>query len=308
MFLRHGGRLLGAGIAFYSMLSVAPIFVLALYIAGLVTREDFARAALLHNMAGWVGEDGAHTLEMLIDRARGATNGTLASGLSILVLLYASTRLFAALERAINVMWGVETADTPSVRDKALHLLRKRGMGLLMVIGVGGILLGLVGLHLALSLAASYVPHAPHLSRAVEAMTSFGITVALFFLLFMTLPAARIAWADAAWGALFTATFFSLGSHAIAAYVSHKDIAAHYGDAGTVVMLLLWVQYCAQIFLIGAAFTGARARRRGTLGSLGADFVIKMPASPPPTSTAPSSAAATAAAAAPTPASSESGQ
>jgi len=283
MFLRHGGRLLGAGIAFYSMLSVAPIFVLALHVAGLVTREDFARAALLRNMSGWVGDDGSRTIGMLVDRARSSTNGTLASVLSIVVLLYASTRLFAALERAINVMWGVEAADTPSVRDKAIHLLRKRGMGLLMVIGVGGILLGLVGLHLALSMAASYVPHAPHLSRAVEAATSFGITVALFFLLFMTLPAARIAWADAWWGALFTATFFSLGSHAIAAYVSHKDVSAHYGDAGTVVMLLLWVQYCAQIFLIGAAFTGARSRRRGTFGAQGADFVIKMPPAPEPT-------------------------
>ena len=283
MFLRHGGRLLGAGIAFYSMLSVAPIFVLALYIVGLVTREDVARAALLRNMAGWVGDDGARTIGMLVDRARASTNGTLASILSVVVLLYASTRLFAALERAINVMWGVQ-AQTDSVRDKALHLLRKRGMGLLMVIGVGAILLSLVGLHLALSLAASYVPHAPHLSRAVEALTSFGITIALFFLLFMTLPAARIGWADAAVGSLFTATFFSLGSHAIAAYVSHKDVSAHYGDAGTVVMLLLWVQYCAQIFLIGAAFTGVRARRRGTFGAPGAELVIRMPEPAPPTS------------------------
>lgn len=279
MFLRHGGRLLGAGIAFYSMLSVAPIFVLALHLAGLVTREDMARAALLRNMSGWVGDDGARTIGTLVDRARSSTSGTLASILSLLVLVYASTRLFAALERAINVMWGVETLDTPSVRDKALHLLRKRGMGLLMVIGVGAILLGLNALHIALSLAASYVPHAPHLSRAVEAVTSFGITVALFFLLFMTLPAARISWRDAAVGSLLTAVFFSLGSHAIAAYVSHKDVAAHYGDAGTVVMLLLWVQYCAQIFLVGAAFTGARARRRGTLTSPRVDFVIRMPES-----------------------------
>ncbi len=279
MFLRHGGRLLGAGIAFYSMLSVAPIFVLALHIVGLVTREDIARAALLRNMAGWVGDDGARTIGSLVDRARASTNGTLASVLSLLVLVYASTRLFAALERAINVMWGVETLDTPSVRDKAIRLLRKRGMGLLMVLGVGGILLGLVFLHIALSLAASYVPNAPHLSRGVEAVSSFAITVALFFVLFMTLPAARISWRDAGIGALFTTVFFSLGSHAIAAYVSHKDIAARYGDAGTVVMLLLWVQYCAQIFLLGAAFTGVRARRRGTLASPPADFVIRMPES-----------------------------
>lgn len=279
MFFRHGGRLLGAGIAFYSMLSVAPIFVLALYIAGLVTREDMARAALLHDMSGWVGEDGARTIGALVDRARATTSGSVASVLSVVVLLYASTRLFSALERAINVMWGVASLDTPSVRDKALRQLRKRGMGLLMVVGVGAILLALVALHLALSIAASWVPHAPHVSRAIEGVTSFGITIALFLVLFKVLPAAKIAWIDAAVGALLTAGLFWLGSHAVAAYVAHKDVAARYGDAGTVVMLLLWVQYCAQIFLIGAAFTGARARRRGTLGMEKADFVIRMPES-----------------------------
>src|SRR5262249_47452779 len=155
--------------------------------------------------------------------------------------------------------------------------LRKRGMGLLMVLGVGAILLALVGLHLALSIAASWVPVASHVSRAIEGLMSFGITVALFFVLFMALPAARIAWVDAAWGAGLTASLFWIGSHAVSAYVAHKDVSARYGDAGTVVMLLLWVQYSAQIFLIGAAFTGARARRRGTLGAQRADFVIRMP-------------------------------
>ncbi len=267
MFFRHGGRLLGAGIAFYSMLSVAPIFVLALHLAGLVTREDMARAALLHDMSHWVGEDGARTIGALVNRARATTSGGVASVLSVLVLLYASTRLFSALERAINVMWGVAALETPSVRDKALRQIRKRGMGLLMVVGVGAILLGLVALHLALSIAASWVPNAPHVSRAVEGLTSFTITVLLFFVLFMALPATKIAWTDGAVGALLTAVLFWLGSHAVAAYVAHKDVAAHYGDAGTVVMLLLWVQYCAQIFLIGAAFTGARARRRKTLST-----------------------------------------
>lgn len=280
-FFRQGGRLLGAGIAFYSMLSVAPVFVLALWVAGLVTREDVARAALLRDMAGWVGDDGARTMGALVDRARATTDGTLASALSILVLVYASTRLFAALERGINSMWGVAVADeTPSMRDKALAILRKRGVGLLMVAFVGGILLALVAVHLALAFAEEYVPEAHRASRLVEGLASFGITVALFFFLFMLLPAVRIAWLDGLVGAALTAALFWLGSHAIAEYVSHKDIAARYGDAGTVVMLLLWVQYCAQIFLFGAAFTGARARRRGTLGAPRGDFAVAASAGP----------------------------
>lgn len=265
-FFRHGGRLLGAGIAFYSMLSVAPILVLALWLAGLITREDVARAALLEDMASWVGPDGAHTLGVLVDRARASTGGSLASALSILVLLYASTRLFSALERAINVMWGIQSIDTPtSMRDKALKQLRKRGIGLGLVLLVGFVMLFLVGLQWALGLAASYVPDVPHLPRVVHALVSLGVTTVLFFLLFVGLPSARISMLDAVIGAALTAVLFSVGSHLISSYVTHKNVAERYGDAGTVVMLLLWVSYSSQIFLIGAAFTGARARRRGTL-------------------------------------------
>lgn len=265
-FFRQGGRLLAAGIAFYAMLSVAPIFVLGLWVAGLFTREDVARAALLDDMARWVGEDGAHTLGVLIDRARASTGGTLASTLSVVVLLYASTRLFSALERAINVMWGVQKLEgSTSMRDKALGQLRKRGFGLGLVVIVGAIMLFLVGLQWALGLAHSYVPEVPHLPRAVHALVSLVITTFLFLLLFVGLPAARIAFIDALFGAALTALLFSLGAQAIAAYVTHKNVAERYGDAGTVVMLLLWVSYSSQIFLIGAAFTGARARRRGTL-------------------------------------------
>jgi len=247
------------------MLSIAPIFVLALHVAGLVTREEIARRALLTDMAHWVGDDGARTIGVLVDRARASTSGGLASALSVLVLVYASTRLFSALERAINVMWSVEKSEGSSVRDKALQQLRKRGMGVVVVLIAGAVMLFLVVVQTSLGLAETYVPEVNHVSRALYAVISFGITTALFLLLFVSLPAARIGWLDALAGALLTALLFSLGSHAVGAYVAHKDVARRYGDAGTVVMLLLWVQYSAQIFLIGAAFTGARARRRGTL-------------------------------------------
>jgi membrane protein len=264
-FIRQGGRLLGAGIAFYSMLSVAPIFVLGLHVAGLVTREEIARGALLADMARWVGEDGARTIGMLVDRARVATGGTLASALSIAILVYASTRLFSALERSIDVMWGVEKSESPSMRDKALHQLRKRSIGLGITFITGAIILMLVGVQGALGLARNYVPDVPHLPQLVEAIVSFSITTTLFMVIFLALPSARISLLDALIGAVLTAALFTLGSHLVASYVTHKDVHKHYGDAGTVVMLLLWVQYSAQIFLIGAAFTGARARRRGTL-------------------------------------------
>jgi membrane protein len=265
LFFRRGGRLLGAGIAFYSMLSVAPIFVLALHIAGLFTREEMARAALLEDMSGWVGPDGAKTIGALVDRARTAEGGVVATALGAVLLVYASTRLFSALERAINVMWGVERASSDGFKGKALAQLRKRGIGILITLTAGVVLCALVGLRMGLELAESYAPRVPHLSGAVETLMSLVITWLLFLAIFRTLPAAKIGWTDAALGAAVTAALFSLGSHAVAAYVGHKGIARKYGEAGAVVMLLLWVQYSAQIFLIGAATTGARARRLRTM-------------------------------------------
>jgi len=269
LFFRRGGRLLGAGIAFYSMLSVAPIFVLALHFAGMFTREEMARAALMDDVAGWVGKDGAATVGALVDRARAAEGGVVATALGAVLLVYASTRLFSALERAINVMWGVERPSSDGLKGKVLAQLRKRGIGVAITLTSGVVLCGLVGLRVALELAESYAPSVPHLSGAVETLASVAITWALFLAIFRALPAARIGWADAALGALVTAGLFALGSHAVAAYVGHKGVARKYGEAGAVVMLLLWVQYSAQIFLIGAAMTGARARRLGTLTQKG---------------------------------------
>lgn len=265
LFFRRGGRLLGAGIAFYSMLSVAPIFVLALHFAGLFTREEMARAALLEDMNGWVGPDGAKTLGALVDRARAAEGGIVATAIGAVLLVYASTRLFSALERAINVMWGVERKSKDGFKGKVFAQLRKRGIGVAITLTSGVVLCALVGLRMGLELAESYAPSVPHLSGAVETLASLVITWALFFAIFRSLPAAKIGWADAAIGAAVTAALFALGSHAVAAYVGHKGVARKYGEAGAVVMLLLWVQYSAQIFLIGAAMTGARARRLGTL-------------------------------------------
>lgn len=264
VFSRQGGRLLGAGIAFYSLLSVAPILVLGLWLAGRLTRGDAARAALLEDLARWVGADGARTIGVLIDRARESTGGALASAVSVALLVYAATRLVSGIERSIHLLWELPNAET-SMRAKAVRQVRKRAFGLGLVLFAGLAILFLVGTQWALGFAATRAPHVEHLSRLTHALFSLGATTLLFFLLFVGLPSVRIGWRDALAGAALTSCFFWLGSQLVSWLIAYRGITARYGDAGTLVMLLLWISYSSQIFLLGTAFTGVRARRKGTL-------------------------------------------
>lgn len=259
-FSRQGGRLLGGAVAFYALLSVAPIFVIALRIAGAVAGHDATRDALLADVAKWTGTEGAATVAEVLARADEAAR--VPSVVTALLLLYASTRLFSQLKRALNQMWCVPNPEHDGFEGKLVAQLRKRALALVFVVIVGAIVLALVGVKSALSVAGRYVA-VPGLWQAVESLSSLAIATALFASIFKMLPDARLSARDAIRGAFVTALLFSLGTAALGAYLGHKRTGELYGPAGSLVMLLLWVHYSAQIFFLGASFTAALARRHG---------------------------------------------
>ncbi len=266
-FSRRGGRLLAGAVAFYALLSVVPLFVLALRFAGLWASEEAAHAVLVEQLRGWLGAEGAATVDGILSHASSrAVGGGLASALSLVVLVYASTRLFSVLKRALNVLWGIESPSAAGFRGKVLGELRKRAVAFLLVMAVGLLLVGLVLLEGAVSFAEHALEgHAslPFVWRVVQATCSFGAATGLFALLFAVLPDARVSARDLFFGALFTAALFTLGSSLIVEYVGHKASVSVFGAAGSVVMLLLWAHYSAQVFLLGAAFTKVHAERHG---------------------------------------------
>ena len=259
-FSRNGGRLLGGAVAFYTLLSIAPILVIALRIAGSVTDREATRSALLGDVARWTGGEGARTLGEILERADQAAR--VPSTLTAILLLYASTRLFSQLKRALNQMWGVPNPRTDGIHGKVSEQLRKRALALVFVILVGVILLVLVGLKMVL-MAASRAIDVPGVWHVTEALASLAIATGLFAAIFKVLPDARISTRDALVGALVTAILFTLGTYALGAYLGYKRAGETFGPAGSLVMLLLWVHYSAQIFFLGAAFTAAHARKRG---------------------------------------------
>lgn len=259
----HGGaRLLSASVAFYALLSAVPVFMLAIRVAGAATSEDAARRALLQNLARWIGRTGTATVADALGTALSHASRNPWS-LEALVLLYASSRLFAVLQRALHLLWDVPLASHDRLRHKVLAQLRRRATAVSLVGVVSVILVALVAWNALAAWAHGLFGHHPGAWRASGAAVSFALAVLLFTAIFKVLPEARVSTRDASMGALVTAALFALGAALVGAYVKHKAAQSVFGAASSLVMLLLWVNYSAQVFFLGASFTAAWARLRG---------------------------------------------
>ncbi len=257
-----GARLLSGAVAFYALLSVVPVFMLAIRIAGLATSEDAARFALLQNLGRWIGRGGAMTVGALLGAASEATSRGHWS-VELLLLAYAASRLFAVLQRALHLLWEVPMHSPERFHHKVLSQLRRRALAVSLVGVVGLILVALV-LWNAFAAYAHHLLGAHHATlRAMSGGFSFLLTVLLFTAIFKVLPEASVSARDAALGGLVTAALFSAGAALVGLYVGHKATESFFGAASSLVMLLLWVNYSAQVFFLGASFTGAHARLRG---------------------------------------------
>ncbi len=263
-YSRHGGRMLASAVAFSSLLSIAPLLFIALGVASMVVDGAVGRASVMQDLARWIGDDGARTIFALLERAGEHRQTGLARVIGGIVLVYASTRLFSQMKRALNHMWDVHALSGRGLRAKVFRQVRKRGLSLLLVVFVGVLIITVVAVKTVLAATAHSLPSGTHfVVRISETLVSLATTTVMFAALFKLLPDARLAWRDAWRGALVTAILFSIGTTAIGLYLGHKTLDVLYGPGGSLVLLLLWVHYSAQVFFFGAAVTGELARRRG---------------------------------------------
>ena len=264
-YSRHSGRMLASAVAFSALLSIAPLLFIALGVASVAIGDDVGRASVHADLTRWLGETSAETILGLLDHARIHGQTVLKTILGSIVLVYASTRLFSQMKRALNHMWDVHAKSGRGFGGKVWKQLRKRGLALLLVVFVGVLIAAVVIVKTVL--AASTHRLGDGAQRVVihvgETLISLATTTLMFAALFKVLPDAKLAWRDAWRGALVTAVLFSIGTTLIGAYLGHKTLDVMYGPGGSLVLLLLWVQYSAQVFFLGAAVTGELARRRG---------------------------------------------
>jgi membrane protein len=266
---------LGAALAYYTVLALAPVVVLILPIAGAIFGREAATREIIGEFADLVGKVGAEAVRTVLDSpGRLGHPGRLATVLSVIVLLFAASGVFAQLQDAFDTIW--EVRPKPG-RAAVLSFLRKRFLSFAMVLGICFLLL--VSLIISAGLAAMRYYAAAELKSLAWVWTiahfvvSFGVITLLFATIFKVLPDATVAWSDVWVGAAITSALFTAGKLAIGLYLGRSSFGAFYGTAGSLVVLLVWVYYSAQILYLGAEFTKAWSRRAGHVVRPTADAV-----------------------------------
>ncbi|WP_159347967.1 YihY/virulence factor BrkB family protein [Roseomonas harenae] len=262
-FVEHEAMTRGAAIACYTLFSIAPLLVVAVAIAGFFFGQDMVSDAVSAQLTGLVGKEGGQAIEEVM---KGSSDDTSGKGFAALigfgVLFITASGVFAELQGALNVIWR---AEAKPVSVTALVRARALSIGL---VGATGFLL-LVSLLVSAMISAfsgwitGFLPALEILLKALNFLVSFGLVALLFAAIYKILPDRHLAWRDVAVGAVITAFLFSIGKTVIGWYIGGSGLAEDYGAAGALIVVLLWVYYSAQVFLLGAEFTRAWAAREG---------------------------------------------
>jgi membrane protein len=238
--------------------------IIAIFIAGMVFGQEAAQGYLLGQIRGLVGVQGGEAIETMIAHANQPRTGTLAAILGVITLLAGAAGVVGQLQDALNTIWEV----APKPGRGVTGFLKDHFLSLAMVLSFGFLLL--VSLILSTILTAMgnlLLGLMPVLTPALEAadfVISLAVTVLLFAMIFKLLPDAKVAWGDVWIGAVLTALLFTLGKFLLVLYLGHSGITSTYGAAGSLVALLVWVYYSAQIVFFGAEFTKVYANRFGS--------------------------------------------
>ncbi len=256
---------MGAAIAFYTAFSIAPLLVIVIAIAGLVFGQDSAQGYLYSQLAGVLGAEGSNAVRAMVESARSTTESVSAIIIGSVLLVVGATTVFAELQSDLDRIWRVPAVKTPS---GICALLRSRLLSLGLVVSIGFVML--ISLVLSAALAAlsdwwsSYFEGFEWLLLALDFVVSIGIVSILFALMYKILPRVTIAWSDVFVGAFVSSLLFAIGKVLVGVYVGKAAIASGFGAAGSLAVLLIWVYYSAQIFLLGAEFTWVFAHRLGS--------------------------------------------
>ncbi len=264
-WIDHRASSKGAALAFYTLFSLAPILILAIAVAGHFFGVEAAQGRIISEIRYLVGPNGAHAVQALLSSARDPATGFWATALASLLLLVGATSVFTELKGSLDELWGVEKSKLSPVSV----LLRTRLLSFSLVMVLAFLLLISLVVSAGLSMLENYVGGVMSSSATIFStlsfLISFGVIAALFAVIYKMLPDAPLSWHDVSMGALFTAGLFTLGKYLIGLYLGNSGVASGFGAAGSIIALLLWVYYSAQIFFLGAEFTRQYALRFGSL-------------------------------------------
>jgi membrane protein len=254
---------LAAALACYTLLSIAPLLVLSVSVAGLVFGEDAARGQISREIGGLVGSQAGGAVEAIVVNAKKPDSGLISALIGIGVLLFGASGVFAELQSALNTIWEVKAKPNEGVRG----FVRHRVFSFAMVLSVAFLLLVSLVVNAGLAAAGTFFEHhlpgGEALWQAVNFVIALGVTTVLFALIFKVIPDVEISWRDVWVGSFLTAVLFTIGKLALSLYIGKSSVTSAFGVAGSLVALVLWVYYSSQILFLGAEFTQIYARRFG---------------------------------------------
>jgi membrane protein len=255
---------LGAALSYYTIFSIAPLLLISIAVAGLFFGPEAAEGRIVAQMQGLIGRNAAEAIQAMIENARKPGQGIMATVFGTVTLLFGAGGAFNELRAALDVIWEIP----PRKGGGVLAMIRQRLASFAMVLVVGFLLL--VSLVLSAGISAFEVkgtfPGSGLVLQVVNNAVSLAVITVLFALIFKYLPDAHppVAWKDIWVGALITAALFTLGKYGIGLYLGRSSVGSAYGAAGSLVLLLVWVYYSAQILFFGAELTQVYARRHGS--------------------------------------------
>lgn len=252
----------GAAIAYYTVLSIGPLLVICIAIAGLVFGQKAAQGAIVGQLQGMMGDQAAELIQTAIKSASNTTSGIWATILGLATLLFTVSGVFGELQSTLNYIWKAEPKGGVS------GLLRARAASLGLVATLGFLLIISLVLSAGLTALGDYLklflPGTALLLQIANVVISYLIVSALFAAVYKILPDRRLEWKDVAVGALATAALFTVGKTLIGMYIGSSSMATSYGAASSLVIILVWIYYSSQIFLLGAEFTKVWASHHGS--------------------------------------------
>ncbi len=261
---------LGAALAYYTLFSLAPLLLLIIAIVGLAFGRAAAQGEIVTRVGGAVGPEAATVIEGMIRSASVPASGVIATVISLVTMFFGASGVFGQLQSSLNQIWGVTAGRRRGVRG----MVRQRVASFSLILAIGFLLflslLASTVLAAVREILAEHLPVLAGILPPLNFLVSFLMISALFALIFKVLPDARMRWWDVWPGAAVTALLFTVGKSLIGIYLGRKGSTSVYGAAASLVVLLLWVYYSAQILLIGAEFTEVYSRRYGSRRTEGA--------------------------------------
>lgn len=263
LWSKHNAPRLGAALAYYTALSLAPLVVAVVAVSGLVFGEEAARGEIYWEIKDLVGSQAAAVVQTLLKSAHRPAAGIIASVVGFIVLLFGASGVFVELRDTLNYIF-----DAPASKSSGLwELLRYRFFSFAMVLGIGFLLMVSLTISAVIqamgAFAAHYVAIPPAGLEAINFAVSFAVISLLFGLIYKVIPEVSNRWSDVSVGAVITAALFTAGKLALGLYLGKAGVGSAYGAAGSLIVLLVWVYYSSQVFLFGAEFTFVYSRSVG---------------------------------------------